>query len=189
MKIASVLLLVAPFSVALSQTDSASLHPGLRLRWTIADTVNRTTGDIRYTYGEGWLDSLSGHTLILRPEGSSRSRAAALDSVRAPLSGAVLAEVYTSSQRHPVAGALAGALVSAMGAYVLKERATSGGEQCISGSVVCGFVPPDNGTPTSRVVVTAAAGGVAGAIVGYLLRTETWTQVDVGTLKRWLGLR
>jgi hypothetical protein len=189
MKIAAIVLFVAPLSVALSQTDSVPLHPGARLRWTIADTVNRTTGDVRYTYGEGWLDSLSGHTLVLRPEGIPRPHAASPDSVRAALGGVVLAEVYTSSERHPLAGALAGVLVGAMGGYVLKERSTGGARQCIGAGDVCGYVPGYEGTSASRVVAVTAAGGAAGAIVGYFLRTETWTQVDIGTLKRWLGFR
>jgi hypothetical protein len=184
------LLLAAPLSAALSQRDDTLLHPGARLRWAAVDTVDRATGATQFAFREGRLDSLEGRSLVLRPSAMTGAHAIGQDTARVPMSGITSAEAFTGLHRHAVRGALAGLAVGALTGYLLGETGSSGGRQCavVVDILMCGLTPGHPDTRVRRSASFGAAGVVAGAIVGYLIQTESWTQVDLAGLRLRLGV-
>ena len=184
------LLLACPCSAAVSQGNDPLVRPGARLRWTVVDTVNRTTGDTRFISREGRLDSLSGRLLVLSPVPATQQE---IDrgTVRAPTTGMIYAEAYTGFHRNTGHGAVAGLVVGAMAGFLLGGQGGSGAAGLCretAGTLLCGTVPA---RPDERGVRAASFGagvGVAGAIVGYLIRTEIWTEIDIAGLRKRLGL-
>ena len=82
-------------------------------------------------------------------------------------------EMSRGHKRHALAGALAGLVTGAVFVLVLTQVIPSGGAACTTTNPNCGsnFVPASVGLP----LVTASIGG----LVGYSIRTEQWSRVDL----------
>jgi hypothetical protein len=152
--------------------------------------VNRATGETHFTYREGRLDSLEGHSLIVRPSGVVEERSGA-DSARASMTRMVLAEAFTGSQRHAMQGAVSALVVGAIVGYLVADPGRSGGnETCVSHDpiFICGMSSPHADARLARTLSFGLGAAAAGAIVGHFVRTESWTPVNVAGLRRWLRM-
>lgn len=193
MKLFFVLLLAAPLNLAMSQQHDAPLRRGARLRLVTMDTVNRSTGEVQFTRPEGLLESYDGSSVVLRPVGIVRESTTILDSIRVPMSGIVRAETYTGVKRYTWPGALGGLVVGSIVGYLVATPGASDSEgsgQCAQTSFL--FCPPTKGHSDTQVVRTislGSAGAVAGAIVGHLIKTEDWTQIELAGLRLRLGVK
>ena len=185
----NLLLLITPLIQAVSQGNDSPLTLGSRLRLVQMDTVDQATGEIRFTYPQGRLEGADTVSLMLRPGGVSTQHTIGQDAVRVPIARIIRAEAFTGFARHAGQGALAGLTVGAVMGYLLSDSGASGGAggQCANVSFLfCPSSPKRSDNRAVRSATFGAAGAVAGAMLGYLIRTERWTPVNLATLRRHL---
>lgn len=186
------LLLTVPLAHAASQETAPLLRPGALVRFVRMDTVDRATGEVRFTYPEGRLESADARSLLLRPASASSTQAVAQEPVRVPVMGVIRVESFSGLQRHAVAGALLGLTLGAATGYLTTHSDDSEGRgKCANVSFLFCSAPSPSGNPipsASRAARIGATGMVAGALVGYLIRTERWTQIDLEAFQRRFGI-
>lgn len=184
-----VLLVVTPISVAASQRAEPVLRPGARLRWAVEDTVNRASNETRFTYSEGRLDSLGGHSLVLGSAGTRRNELDAA-ATRESLKRMVYAETLTGFQRHVGVTAVAGFVVGAAVGYLSADFGRPKGLTCVDTGLVsfCQDSPERKDVRGTRAISFGAGAALLGAIAGRVIQTESWTPIDVAAVRRWLSL-
>lgn len=184
-----VLMLVTPISVAVSQRAEPVLRPGARLRWAVEDTVNRASNETRFTYREGRLDSLDGHSLVLGSAGIPRDEIHAA-AARESLTRMVYAETLTGFQRHVGMTAVAGFVVGAAVGYLSADFGRPKGLTCVDTGLAsfCQDSPARKDARGTRAIAFGLGATLLGAIAGHVIKTENWTPIDVADVRRWLNL-
>lgn len=174
-----VLTLVIPAG-ATAQAPDPILQPAARVRWAVEDTVDHATKETRFTVYEGRLDSVDTHSLLFGSGGSEAS-------ARASLKRMVYAETFTGLEQHTWEGGTAGLVVGATVGYLLASAGAPAGTECHVGLVTfCQSVPARERNSAAHAAGFGVAGAFAGAMLGHLIRTESWTPLEVGKLRRWL---
>ena len=181
-------MLVTPIGVAVSQRAEPVLQPGVRLRWAVEDTVNRASNETRFTYREGRLDSLDGHSLVLGSPGTPRNEIEAA-AARESLRRMVYAETLTGFQRHVGVGAVTGLVVGAAVGYLTADFGRPKGVTCVDTGLAsfCQGSPARKDAKGTRAVAFGVGGALLGAIAGHVIQTENWTPIGVADLLRWLS--
>ena len=178
-----VLILTSCIAPVLSaQRLERSFQAGTRVRLIVVDTVNTTTGDLRYSYPEGMIARVDDRSLVLRPDTSFAKRFAVADTLRVPVSNITYAQAFTGMKRHAVHGAIAGLVVGAAVGYLAGDSGRGAGQSCtvIGGSTFCNTTAGTADKRPTSAAMFGALGLFAGAGVGYLLRYEGWRRIDAG---------
>lgn len=174
----------------LAQANGSSVRVGDRVRLLVVDTVNASAGDIRYSNPTGTISAFGDGTLLLAPDSTGR-HAGEPGSVRVSATNVSFAEKLVGHRRHFLEGAAAGLVLGAAAGYIGGNGGGEGGQSCstIGGVQFCNDSPGRADQRTRSAAKWGGAGAVAGALVGYFVRTERWSRLDVGALRLQLSVR
>jgi len=175
--------------VAPAQASRSPFESGTRVRLFVVDTINQASGEIRYTYPAGRIAGFASGSLILRSDSTINRPGDAADTLRIPVTHIGSVEAFTGLKRHAVLGAIVGLVVGGTAGYIVGQPSYGHRYVCDPITFRCQTVVAH---PDKRLSTGGSYGGLgalAGAGVGYLIRTEQWSRVDVGQLRLQLGLR
>ena len=171
--------------IAAAQRTGAAVALGTRVRLFVVDTINQASGELRFAYPAGRIAGFDNGSLILRSDSSINRTAHVADSLRVPMTNIGHAEAFTGMKRHPVRGALIGLVLGGTIGYVAGHPAYGGGYSCyeIAGSQFCGTSTVHPETQLRSGASFGGLGALVGGGFGYLIRTEHWSEIDIGQLR------
>ena len=170
-------------SAARAQRQESGLRPDTRVRLIVLDTIDASTGDLRYTNQEGTIARTDDRFFILRPK--SIAGVPVADTLRVPIAKISYGEAFTGMKRHTVRGAVVGGVVGAIVGYASGNGGGDATRRCIDtgGAVFCGTSPGHPDKRPANAAAFAGIGAVAGGIVGHFIRTEGWSKIDLAPLR------
>ena len=175
--------------VASGQSSAAAVSTGARVRLFVVDTLDANSGELKYTRPAGRVVALDGGSLVLQSDTTDGEGTVAGDTVRVPVMHIGTAEAYTGLKRHPIVGAAIGLVTGSFVGFVAGDHA-AGRIACAPIGSFCVTGAPTS--PDTRARYAAEYGGAAalvGGIIGYVIRTERWSQIDIGRLRLQAGIR
>jgi hypothetical protein len=161
------------------------------VRLFVVDTINKASGELRYTYPVGRITGYEAGSLILQSETGVDRPADLAGTLRVPVAHIGSAEVFTGMKRHAVRGAVIGLVVGGTVGFLSGEAGYGGGYDCyqVADSQFCGTSARHSDTRLRNSSLVGGLGALAGAAAGYFIRTERWSEVSIGQLRLQVGVR
>lgn len=190
------LLTLLPAMLSMSQRaaaqDSATAVPaGARVRFFVIDTVDAGSGQLRYTYPAGTLVAFDSRALVLRSDSANAREPHAGDTLRVPVTNVYSGEEFAGMKRHPIEGGVIGLVVGGFVGLIAGDHAY-GRTACaqVADIQFCSTGAPTKGDTRRKYIEEyGGASTIAGAAIGYFVRTERWSSIDIGRLRLQVGLR